>query len=109
MNIVIYARYSSAQQTEQSIEGQVATCKEWAERNGHIIVDEYIDRAMSGTNDNRPRFQQMLKDAKLKKWQGVVVYKLDRFARNKHETTRPLVHKNGKAYSIRKSARAVGY
>ena len=51
---VIYARYSIDNQTEQSIEGQVRVCKEYAERNDLLIVNEYIDRAMTGTNDNRP-------------------------------------------------------
>ena len=59
----IYARYSSSSQTEQSIEGQLRVCKEYAERNGIVIVRTYIDRAMTGTNDNRDDFQQMLKDS----------------------------------------------
>ena len=57
---VIYARYSSNNQTEQSIEGQVHVCQDFAKRNDIIIVDSYIDRAMSGTNDNRDAFQKML-------------------------------------------------
>ena len=63
---VIYARYSSDSQTEQSIEGQLRVCKEFAERNGFVIVKEYIDRAKTGTNDNRPAFQQMIFDSKNK-------------------------------------------
>ena len=57
---VIYARYSSDSQSEQSIEGQLRICKEYAEKNDIIIVDTYIDRAMTGTNDNRVAFQKML-------------------------------------------------
>lgn len=57
---VIYARYSSDSQTEQSIDGQLRVCKEFAEKNGYEIVAEYIDRAMTGTNDNRPDFQRMI-------------------------------------------------
>ena len=83
---VIYARYSSNNQTEQSIEGQVHVCQDFAKRNDIIIVDSYIDRAMSGTNDNRDAFQKMLKDSNNKKWDYVLVYKLDRFARNKYES-----------------------
>ena len=45
MNVVIYARYSSHSQTEQSIEGQIAVCKEYARKNDYTIVGEYIDRA----------------------------------------------------------------
>ena len=85
---VIYARYSSDSQTEQSIDGQLKVCKEYAEKNGYEIVAEYIDRAMTGTNDNRPDFQQMIKDSVNKEWQYVIVYKLDRFSRNKYETAK---------------------
>lgn len=85
MNIVIYARYSSKSQTEQSIEGQLRVCKEYAERNGLTIIHEYIDRAMSGTNDNRPEFQQMISDSQLKNFQAILVYKLDRFSRSKYD------------------------
>lgn len=84
---VIYARYSSSSQTEQSIEGQVRVCKEYAEKNGYEIVAEYIDRAMTGTNDNRPDFQRMIKDSYHKKWQFVLVYKFDRFSRDKYQST----------------------
>lgn len=82
---VIYARYSSDRQTEQSIEGQLRDCREFAERNNILIVDTYIDRAMTGTNDNREAFQKMLKDSDKKAWDYVLVYKLDRFSRNKYE------------------------
>ena len=60
---VIYARYSSDNQTEQSIEGQLRVCEDYAKRNNIIILDTYIDRAMTGTNDNRPDFQRMIKDS----------------------------------------------
>ena len=60
---VIYARYSSERQTEQSIEGQLHVCNDYAKRNDLVIVGTYIDRAMTGTNDNREDFQRMLKDS----------------------------------------------
>lgn len=84
-NAVIYARYSRDTQTEQSIEGQMRVCKDYAMRNEILIVDTYVDRAMTGTNDNRAAFQQMLKDSDNKQWDYVLVYKLDRFSRNKYE------------------------
>lgn len=84
--LVIYARYSSDSQTEQSIEGQIRVCKQYAEKNGLLVVDSYIDRATTGTNDNRAAFQQMLRDSKKAQWGAVIVYKLDRFARNKYES-----------------------
>ncbi len=82
---VIYARYSSNVQTEQSIEGQVRAIKEYAKENNIQIVGSYIDRATTGTNDNRVNFQKMLKKASQKAWDYVLVYKLDRFSRNKYE------------------------
>lgn len=82
---VIYARYSSNRQTEQSIEGQVDVCEKYARQNDITIVDQYIDRAMTGTNDKRTAFQRMLKDSSKKIWNYVLVYKIDRFGRNKYE------------------------
>lgn len=60
---VIYARYSCDKQTEQSIEGQLRVCEEYAKRNDILILDTYIDQAMSGTNDNRPDFRRMIRDS----------------------------------------------
>ena len=82
---VIYARYSSDKQTEQSIEGQLRVCYEFAERNDYKILGTYIDRAISGKTDNRAEFQLMLKDSNKMAWDAVLVYKLDRFSRNKYE------------------------
>ena len=62
-NAIIYARYSSEQQTEQSIEGQLRVCKNYADVNHLNIVNTYIDKAMTGTNDKRPAFQKMLSDS----------------------------------------------
>ena len=87
---VIYARYSSDAQSEQSIEGQLRVCEEYAQRNNILILNTYIDRAMTGTNDNRPDFQRMIKDSNRREWNYVLVYKLDRFSRNKYETA---IHK----------------
>ena len=87
---VIYARYSSDSQSEQSIEGQLRVCQDYAKNNNILILDTYIDRAMTGTNDSRPDFQRMLKDSNKKAWELVLVYKLDRFSRNKYEMA---VHK----------------
>ena len=82
---VIYARYSSDAQTEQSIDGQLRECQNYAQRNSIIIVDTYIDRAMTGTNDNRAAFQKMMRDSAKGQWEIVLVYKLDRFSRYKYE------------------------
>ena len=63
MTAVIYARYSSDNQREESIEGQIRECTAYAEKNGITIVKHYIDRAISAKTDNRPEFQQMIKDS----------------------------------------------
>lgn len=84
---VIYARYSSHSQTEQSIDGQLRVNYEYAEREGLIVVGEYIDRAISGTSaDARPDFQRMIQDAKKHQFEYIIVYKLDRFARNRYDS-----------------------
>lgn len=97
MNVVIYARYSSDRQTEQSIEGQLKECYAYAQRNGYTVVGEYIDRAISGTNDHRPEFQRMIADGDKKLFQAVLVYQLDRFARNRYDsaTYKAKLKKNG--------------
>ena len=86
MNVVIYARYSSHSQTEQSIEGQLKVCYEYAENNGYTVIGEYIDRAQSGRTDKRPEFQRMLSDSEKHTFQGIIVYQLDRFARNRYDS-----------------------
>ena len=70
---VIYARYSSDKQTEQSIEGQLHVCREYALQHDIVIVDTYIDRAMTGKNDRREDFQRMLRDSQKKLWDYVLV------------------------------------
>ena len=87
---VIYARYSSENQTEQSIEGQLRVCTEYAKAHDILILDTYIDRAMTETNDNRPDFQRMIKDSAKRQFDYVLVYKLDRLSRDKYATA---IHK----------------
>ena len=86
MNAVIYARYSSHGQTEQSIEGQLRDNYAWAKQQGVSVVGEYIDRALTGTKDQRPDFQRMIADAVKKQFELVIVWKLDRFARNRYDS-----------------------
>ena len=97
MNAVIYARYSSDNQREESIEGQLRECKEFAEANDMIIVDTYIDRALSAKTDNRPEFQKMVKDSAKGAFELVIVWKLDRFARNRYDSAhyKAVLQKNG--------------
>ncbi len=97
MNAVIYARYSSDNQREESIEGQLRECQAFAEANDMIIVDSYIDRALSAKTDNRPSFQQMIKDSAGGAFDIVIVWKLDRFARNRYDSAhyKSVLQKNG--------------
>ena len=88
MTAVIYARYSSDNQREESIEGQTRECTAYAEKNGITAVKHYIDRAISAKTDNRPEFQQMIKDSDKKLFDIVLVWKLDRFARNRYDSAR---------------------
>lgn len=97
---VIYARYSSAAQNESSIEQQLIVCYEYAKKNDISIVGEYIDKAMTGRNDERPDFQRMLKDATKKQWEYVIVYKLDRFSRNRYDSA--IHNKTLKKYGIKR-------
>lgn len=97
MKAVIYARYSSDSQREESIEGQLRECQEYAERNGITILGTYIDRAMSAKTDHRPDFQRMIKDSGKGLFDVVIVWKLDRFARNRYDSAhyKSVLRKNG--------------
>ena len=83
---VIYARYSCDKQSEQSIEGQIHVIKEFAAKNEYTIVSSYIDRAKSAKTANRPQFLQMISDSTKGLFDFVLVYKLDRFSRNRYDS-----------------------
>lgn len=97
MKAVIYARYSCDNQREESIEGQLRECKAFADRKGYTVVDSYIDRAISAKTDKRPQFQQMVKDSAKGLFDYVIVWKLDRFARNRYDSAhyKAQLRKNG--------------
>ncbi|MCM1335734.1 MAG: recombinase family protein [Bacteroides sp.] len=94
---VVYARYSCDKQTEQSIEGQLRVISDFAAREGYTIVGEYIDRAKSAKTANRPEFLRMISDSARGGFQFVIVYKLDRFARNRYDSAfyKDKLRKNG--------------
>ena len=83
---VIYARYSSDRQNEQSIAGQVEVCTEWAKNNEIEIIEIYPDEALTGRTDRRPSFQKMINDSKNGRFDYIIVYKMDRFARNRYDS-----------------------
>ena len=88
MKAVIYARYSSDNQREESIEGQLRECMAFAQKNDITVLRNYIDRAFSAKTDNRPAFQEMIKDSAKKLFDIIIVWKLDRFARNRYDSAR---------------------
>ena len=97
MKAVIYARYSSDNQREESIEGQIRDCMSYAEYNDIQVVGNYIDRALSAKTDNRPNFQKMIKDSAKQMFDAIIVWKLDRFARNRYDSAyyKNILKKNG--------------
>ena len=78
-NGIIYARFSSQSQNEQSIEAQIRICSEFAENKGIKIVNVYSDKAKTGTNTDRPAFQKMVSDAQTGAFKYIIVYMFDRF------------------------------
>jgi len=86
MRLALYLRYSSHNQDEFSIEGQRKECEAYAKRNNYTIVTEYCDRAKSGTKDDREQFLKMMEDSKHGLFDNILVYKLDRFARNRYDS-----------------------
>lgn len=97
MKAVIYARFSSEKQNEASIEGQLRECMQYAEFNNIQVVGNYIDRAQSAKTDHRPEFQHMIKDSYKNLFDTVLVWKLDRFARNRYDSAyyKNVLKKNG--------------
>ena len=98
MRAVLYSRYSSDSQREESIEGQIRECTAFAERKGYTIIKSYADRAISGKKaDNRPDFMQMIDDSKHGNFDFVIVWKLDRFSRDKYDSVfyKNVLKKNG--------------
>ena len=72
LRAAIYARHSSDGQREESIEGQLCECKEYAERQNMLVISTYVDRAVSARTDNRPEFQKMITDSAQKQYAQTV-------------------------------------
>lgn len=85
---VIYARYSSDSQREESIEDQLRECIKFAKSKGYKIVGEYFDKALTGRSDKRPEFQKMVKDSENGLFDYVICYKTDRFARSRNDASK---------------------
>lgn len=99
MKAVIYARFSSDRQREESIDGQVRECTEYAERNNIDIVGSYVDRALSASKDTQKRldFLRMVQDSSKHLFDIVLVWKLDRFSRDRYDAAhyKHILKKNG--------------
>lgn len=93
----VYARFSSDNQREESIDAQLHAIQDYADKNGIIIVAKYVDKARSATTDDRPQFLQMIEDSKEGRFNILLVHKLDRFARNRQDSIgyRMKLKKNG--------------
>ena len=86
LKAVAYTRFSSDLQRQESTLAQVRAIKAFAEQNGYTLLKVYSDEGISGTTDNRPQFQLMIDDAKSKRFDAIIVHKLDRFARNRADS-----------------------
>ena len=99
MRAVIYGRYSDVGQREESIEGQLRECKDYANQKDITIVDTYIDRALSASKDTDKRlaFQKMIRDSAKGLFDIIIVWKLDRFARSRYDSAhyKNILKKNG--------------
>lgn len=87
-DVSLYLRFSSERQREQSIEGQLRDCRTFCKLNSYRITAIYVDRATTARKDveKRVHFQEMIRDSEKKPWEYVVVWKLDRFARNRTDS-----------------------
>ena len=106
MEVVIYTRYSSTKQNETSTEAQIKEAYNFCDKNNFTVIRVYSDEAITGKTDNRPQFQKMIADSSKGAFQGVVVYQLDRFARNRYDsaTYKAKLKKNGvKVYSAKEN------
>lgn len=87
-DVSLYLRFSSERQREQSIEGQLRDCRAYCKMNRYRITAIYVDRATTARKDveKRLHFQEMIRDSEKRPWEYVVVWKLDRFARNRTDS-----------------------
>lgn len=84
--VVVYARYSSDNQRQESIEAQLYAISNYCENLNYEIIETYIDKEVSATTDDRDSFLRMIEESKILNYDFVVVHKLDRFARNRYDS-----------------------
>lgn len=106
IDVAVYARFSSSKQNEMSIEAQVLEAEKFCECKNYNIVARYYDEARSGKTDDRPQFQKMIEDSNKNLFKFIIVYQLDRFARNRYDSAiyKSKLNKNGvKVLSVREN------
>lgn len=86
LRAALYARFSTNMQREESITAQMRAMHNYCKTKGWKVVAEYADKGISGTTDRRPEFQKMISDSNKRKFDIVLVHKLDRFARNRYDS-----------------------
>lgn len=84
--VVAYARFSSDNQREESIDAQLRAIRSYCNQKDYVLLDTYVDEARSATTDDRPSFQRMVRDAAAGNFSAVIVHKLDRFSRNRYDS-----------------------
>lgn len=84
--VVAYARFSSDNQREESIDAQLRAIREYCKQKQYVLVDTYIDEAESAMTDDRPSFLRMIDDSAKAEWSAVIIHKLDRFSRNRYDS-----------------------
>ncbi len=94
-NIGIYARVSTEDQTSTQ---QLVVLREYCSKAGYKIIDEYVDDGESAMKQNRPEYMRLLEDARRRKIELVLVYKLDRFSRSLKELVNTIA--NLKEYGV---------
>lgn len=79
--VALYARVSTADKG-QDPETQLIGLRDHASHKGYIVCEEYVDLGWSGAKERRPQLDRMMADARAKKFEGVLVFRFDRFARS---------------------------
>src|ERR1700682_147272 len=79
--VALYARVSTVN-GQQDPEMQLRELREYAVRRGLEVIGEYVDHGVSGAKDSRPALNRLMTDAKQRRFDILLVWKLDRFARS---------------------------
>jgi putative DNA-invertase from lambdoid prophage Rac len=79
VRVALYARVST---TDQNCGMQLRELREYADRRGWMVGTEYVDTGWSGAKSNRPELNRLMTDAAMRRFDAVLVYKLDRFGRS---------------------------